>query len=379
MADPAVTPVPADRLVPGDFLADVRDEELVYFLVNVGDGDTQLLLLPKQGPGRRALVVDVASTGKLPALVEAIRGPLGLAPAAVRPFALVVGTHPHDDHIGGMAEFVRRYADEIVEYWEPGYWHTSLTYHDVMNALEDSSILHGQPTSGMTRYVDNVKVVALSPGVGLRNRFDSYGIELNNSSIALKLEFPASRVQERDAKRLYLRIRNTQRLILGGDAQTLSWAQVMVDFPELRADASGVAKQLRMATGADPLRAQVFKIPHHASKHGLNLELMELVDPDVSLVSSVAGGGKYNFPHRVALESLREALQPIAKSGDRASDLDLGIHFTSGRDDAGAALGTIALVVPPTGELRMWRFGDSPRAKVDLAAGRRMTAFERVR
>jgi hypothetical protein len=311
--------------------------------------------------------------------VEAIRAPLGLAAPERHPFALVVGTHPHDDHIGGMAEFVRRYADQIVEYWEPGYWHTSLTYHDLMNALEDSPILHGQPTSGMTRYVDNVKVVALSPGVGLRNRFDSYGIELNNSSIALKLEYPASRVQERNAQRLYLRIRNTRRLILGADAQTLSWAQVMVDFPELRADASGVAKQLRMATGADPLRAQVLKVPHHASKHGLNLELMELVDPDVSLVSSVGGGGKYNFPHRVAMESLREALQPIAKAGDRATDLDLGIHYTAAHDDAGATLGTIALVIPPTGDMRMWRFGDPRGVPVDLAKARRMTGFERVR
>ena len=55
--------------------------------------------------------------------------------------------------------------------------------------------------------------------------------------------------------------------------------------------------------------------------HGLNLELMELVDPDVSLVSSVAGGGKYNFPHRVALESLRDHLATwmLARHGWRGT------------------------------------------------------------
>jgi hypothetical protein len=37
----------------------------------------------------------------------------------------------------------------------------------------------------------------------------------------------------------------------------------------------------------------------------VNLELLELIDPDISLVFSVSGGGKYNFPHRVAIEGVR--------------------------------------------------------------------------
>jgi hypothetical protein len=134
-----------------------------------------------------------------------------------------------------------------------------------------------------------------------------------------------------------------------------------------------------MATGSDPLRAQVFKVPHHASKHGLNLELIELVDPAVSLVSSVGGGGKYNFPHRVALEALREALEPITSEGDRSPDADLGIHFTASMDDAGDPLGSVALVIPPAGDMRMWRFADKRSQSVDLAKARRVRAFQRVR
>jgi hypothetical protein len=127
-----------------------------------------------------------------------------------------------------------------------------------------------------------------------------------------------------------------------------------------------------MAKGTDPLRADVFKIPHHGSKHGVNLELVEEVEPTWSLISSVAGGGEYNFPHMLAQEAVREAREPTSSTGrKRKDDWKLGIHYTSARDSDGAPLGTIAFVIPPTGPMTMWRFGDTPREDVNLANARR--------
>jgi hypothetical protein len=110
------------------------------------------------------------------------------------------------------------------------------------------------------------------------------------------------------------------------------------------------------------------------SKHGLSLELVEQVSPALSLVSSVAGGGKYNFPHAVSQDAVREALQATS-SGKvrRKADHELGIHYTSARDDTGKPLGTIGVVMSPTGRRTVWRFGDQPREAVDLAAARRWT------
>ena len=109
-------------------------------------------------------------------------------------------------------------------------------------------------------------------------------------------------------------------------------------------------------------------MPHHASKHGLNLSLVEAVGPSLSLVSSVGGGGKYNFPHTVTLEALREGLESTTKEGKAHSpDHELGIHYTSARDPRGA-LGSIALIVSPTGRKRdLWRFRDGPDDDVSLA------------
>lgn len=381
--EPPVEAVPAGRFSAGDYFADVDDQDLVYFLLNVGDADCQLILMPAEADAagesyRRAIVVDVGRTGKLPPLVEALRASpsdhvmLRRTPGPGT-FPIVVGTHPHDDHLRGMPEFFGRYGEEVGEYWDPGYYFTGSAYVETMAALEDASrwIQYAQPTSGLTRFVGPLKLVVLSPSIGLRNRFDSYGVTPNNASVSLKIEFPSARVEQRDEERRYLRIRRPQALILGADAQTLSWAQVVLDFPELRPQDSPVAKYLRMALGANPLSASIFKVAHHGSKHGVNLELLELIDPDVSLVSSVGGGGKYNFPHRVSLEAIREGLQATTSGQLRKRDWDLGLHYTCALDTDRVALGSIAVVLSPSGRKRhIWRFGDHTDQELDLTNGR---------
>jgi competence protein ComEC len=364
--------VPAARLTAGDFVGQCDPEDLVYFLLNVGDGDCQLLLLPDDGAGRQLVVVDVATFAKLDALIAALAETALLNPRADALIALVVATHPHADHIAGMGRFLDTYAAHVDEVWEPAFYLPSAGYREMIEAIGRNALRHGQPTSGMTRWIGHAKLLALAPGINLRNRYDTYGIDANNSSIALKVEFPGRQVSVRNPDGSYVRARR-QSLILGADAQTLSWAQVGIDFPQLGPDASIVAQALSKAQGFEPLKGDVFKVPHHASKHGLNLELVEAIAPSLSLISSVGGGGKYNFPHLTAMESLREGIEPTAQGGKQHSpDFDLGIHYTFGRDDAGGSLGTIGVIMSPSGRKRqLWRFGDTSRQRVDLAGARR--------
>jgi beta-lactamase superfamily II metal-dependent hydrolase len=366
------------------------EDHLVYFLLNVGDGDTQLLLLPAghADKRRRAMVVDVATVGKLPALLDALAAEDILHTEAERLFPLVIGTHPHSDHLGGMAQFLRRYGGQIEQYWEPGYYHPSGAYVETMVALEDHpGIRHLQPTSGTTCYIQQAKVTVLTPGIGLRNRFDSYGVAINDASISIKVEFPASRVAEEPAEgnnsnRTYLKLDAPWSLLLGADAQTTAWSQATVDFPELhRHHNPALYRSLRQAVGSDRLQSHILKVPHHASKRGINLELMERIKPRVTLISSVAGGGRYNFPHPLAVEAIREAIQPIGTtSGARTSaDHELGIHHTGARTRGtsrhpSAPLGSIAVLVPPRRgvQLQVWRLGDGPGQRIDLADARRV-------
>jgi hypothetical protein len=278
-----------------------------------------------------------------------------------------------------MAKFLANHENLIDEMWEPGYYLATPTYFKMMDTIAGmAKVAHSQPASGTTRFIDQVKVTVLAPAVSLKNRYDSYGIDVNNSSIALRIDFPARRYYQREKDGSFEKLPKGASLILGADAQTLSWAQVMIDFPCLGPSDSAVAKALRKARGVEPLRANVFKVPHHCSKHGLNLELVEEIQPSISLISSVREGGSYNFPHVVSLEALREGIEPTAQKGKaHKDDFDLGIHFTSGRDDSETDLGTIAIVLGPTGRSRVvWRFGDSPTADIDLAKARSFRVAE---
>jgi hypothetical protein len=369
-------PVPGNQFEAGDFLADCKPTDLVYFLLNVGDGDAQVLLLPEQNRTRRAIVVDIAKSKKTLDLFEALAAaPRPLIDPAGGPelIPLLIATHPHEDHIAGIAKFLEERPGQVDEVWEPGYFYPGPGFNEMMKAIERSEVRHLQPTSGTARFIGPVKVTVLAPGIGLRNRFDSYGVDPNNASISIKVEYPMNRWVQRDGDRAAVSLPKPLTLVLGADAQTLSWAQVQVDFPQLGPSKSAVTTALRKARGVEPLKAHLFKVSHHGSKHGISLELVELIDPKLSLVSSELAGSKYGFPHRVALEQIREAREPTTtKRTKHSEDWKLGLHYTCGSDGDGDPLGSIAVVLSETGAKRnVWRFGDLPGEKLDLTKARR--------
>ena len=287
---------------------------------------------------------------------------------------LLVATHPHFDHIGGMFELFDNYnglhprhaggsaetsadpsaPDEvdtstpyastgwIDQFWEPGYFFPGPTYHNLMRQLEDGRVCRRrlQPTSGTSMYLDAVKLTVIGPGVSLRSRFDTYGVGVNDASITLMIEYPAVTIygepDPTNAERTNRRAvpAGGHRLLLGADAQFLSWAQAAVDFPDLEQQQNPVlAKELRTARGRDFLAADVFKLSHHASKHGINVELLERVSAEQTLISATAGSGRYHFPHLLAMEAAREARQATTSSNAARADTDhaLGIGIvTSG-------------------------------------------------
>lgn len=375
----APVPIPVGRHVEGNLITSIEPHHLVLFVMNVGDADQQVLLLPEDPTGQRSvIVVDVARKRKTEGLISALTQ-AGLIPPAApgndRPdgsIPLVVASHPHSDHIGGMADFLNNERSRISEFWDPGYFHTTQAYHSMMAQVEASPFLtYAQPTGGYRKWIGSALVTVLGPSVLLRNRFDTYGTEINDSSITLRIEFPAARVVLRGGGRELVEDPNTTALILGADAQTTSWAFVATDFPQLHTQDNDAAKAIKAARGSDALRAKVMKVSHHGSKHGVNLELIERVNPALMLVSSTADGAKYHFPHLLGQEALREARDSVAGSGSvrTKADWELGILYTSDTEEDLTRLGTVGVVMG-RGRAMVWRFGDDTDEDVNLSAGR---------
>lgn len=367
--------IPAAQLVTDDFLGSLTPDAWAYFLCNVGDGDSQVVLLPEENHRRQVIVVD-AYTDKVVRLIDTLTTEAVLD--GNRDIALVVASHPHQDHISNMPNLFRRHGDRIVEFWDPGYYHPIAAYTTLMRELQErrDTITYAQPTAGLRRWVGGTLVTVLSPAVSLRNRFDSYGTEINDSSISLRIDHPATRVTTRDNRgRLERDTRATSSVILGGDAQTLSWSYVMVDFPYLPSSSSDAAQAIAAATGTkDLLNTDVVKVSHHGSKRGVSLELMERFSAAMVLVSSRArDASTHGFPHLLTQEVIREVKEPIAThlQGARVrQDWENQVYYTHDLDSGGAKLGSIGVVFSG-GRRRLWRFGDDRLQPIDLAKARR--------
>ena len=386
------------------FRTSIKVDDLVYFLVNVGDGDAQIILLPENRGVRDILIVDIFKYSKVNALIQSLRAQ-GLIGMLSR-FTLI-STHPHRDHISGAARFIKDYRAMIDEVWDSAYRHTGADYDRYTKALQ---LVHQdpnpavnidviQPTAGLTRYKGNTRITVLAPSIRIRNRYDTYGVYINDASIVLKIEFPVGRLRLRDVKR---RSRRYSSLVLGGDAQTVSWANAMMEFPTLHKEKGGsrTASELSSTLERDePLSADVLKVAHHGSKRGINFELVERIAPKLILVSCSSKSG-HGFPHAVSQGLLREAQQAIAgRGGQRRADWNLGIFYTSDYLGSGLhatskaqfdnvsplpgnvaeppaaeiskPLGTMAVVmskrgVSATDHLRLWRFQDRAEDDVNL-------------
>jgi beta-lactamase superfamily II metal-dependent hydrolase len=367
----------------------LADDDLAVFVLSVGDGDALVVRFPvltfAPGPGLAparmvsAAVVDSARGAKTSAL---------LADLGVTRLRLVCATHPHADHIAGLRRVITDFAGPIDEYWDSGFRYTSATYHKLIGAVEARRIAFVRPTSGYELVHANALLTVLSPSIALRNRYDTYGVDVNNASIVLRIVYPThppSADYPETSAAAKPPASKSRTMILGGDAQTDAWGRVLDEFPHFVGDVSNPTRQIGARSGAQPLACDFFKVSHHCSKRGVNLELVERMGespagvgpsfgPRWLAVSSASDdASSFGFPHLVTQELMREVRDPRAqKGGEHERDDKLGIHFTAQQlatPEAGPA-GSIAYVVGADGSGRLYRFGDDASANLDLATAR---------
>jgi len=353
-----------------------RPGDLTVFILNVGDGDAILIEFPDAGAGRTWAIVDCFKGDKMEALLR------DLGVSALR---FVCATHPHFDHIAGLRQVITNPAHPVEEFWDSGFRFTSTTYNGIVQAVTAGDMQFVRPTAGFETWINEARVSVLSPSIALRNRYDTYGIDPNNASVVIRLEYPylspeagfAQRNATGDADD-----RAARAIILGGDAQTDAWGQVLQDFPHLDRDSDNWSRLISARKGREPLLCDVLKVSHHGSKHGVNLELVERFGdtgsgpsrgPRYLVCSSAEGAAStHGFPHTVTQEIMREVRQPTAKSGaQRLDDAALGIHYTAQRFDGGAAAGSVAVVLKADGSVPdLYRFGDDVASNVDRSQAR---------
>jgi len=340
----------------------MKDDTLAVIVLNVGDGDAIILRFPpKYGPNACG-VVDCYNAEKTIAALE------NLKPEVLH---FICSTHPHYDHNAGLRKLIKWCINKkipIEQFWDSGFRHVSKTHYELIRLLRKyPDIRVSFPTSGYETSFNRVRLQVLNPSIHLKNRYDTFGTNINNASIVLKLEYPHKDIaqyylseEQATAKDLADEERVKQNtLILGADAQFDAWAHITAEFPELQATKNRGVLIDPKSVKHNPLRCQVLKIPHHMSKHGISLEVLEILRPSYT-IASCSNNSHHGFPHEITVLSVKDIYRK--KRSKR-------IFFT-GHRKKGLCSGT--LVVLFRGDKRkplIYELGDSEKQNAPLLKG----------
>jgi beta-lactamase superfamily II metal-dependent hydrolase len=346
----------------------IEPQDLVLHILNVGFGDNILVEFPADGAGLRSYgLVDCRSASKTTRYLNKL---LDVRPGHSQ-LAFLCATHPHQDHIGGIQPFLASDKYRPQQFWDSGFRHNSQTYMQILETLLAEGIKMVRVSAGMEWYFGRVQVTALAPSVSLRNKYATYGVDMNNASIVLRLEHHAEdmllvRSREFTGKASLEMLREAGRsvAILAADAEFDSWAQISNDFPRLERTSAHDPLVKKMV---NLLACSVVKVAHHGSMHSTPLDVYEIMAPELAIVSTeqeestkTIGGLELTrgmFPHKSATIALEESGAHIVTT-DGSYESWKGEDGTP-RDPELAHAGSVVVVVPPGGRPRWTKLADS--------------------
>lgn len=346
----------------------IKSTDLVIHILNVGFGDNIVIEFPADESGLRThALVDCRSAAKTREYLARLRQ---IRPAQSR-LAFVCATHPHMDHVAGIESIINDPALAPAEFWDSGFRHNSQTYERILEALLTRRIRMVRVAAGMEWYFGKVQVTVLAPAVALRNRYDTYGVDMNNASVVLRIEHHAEEtVLMRSREYIGAAGVEAQRtagrsvVILAGDAEYDSWSHITQDFPRVERTSNNNPLVTKMI---NYLACSVVKVAHHGSMHSSPLDVYEKMLPEVAILSgeqevSTKRVGSRDitrtmFPHTSATVALEESGARVVSTDGWYESQEVGGVM---RDPEWAHPGSLVIVVPPGGRPRIAKLDDGP-------------------
>ena len=234
-----------------------REDRLHVVFFDVGQGDAIFVETPH---GRQMVVDGGADALALTRLLgERMR-------FYDRHIDIVAATHPHDDHIGGLAQALERY--DVGAVMERRIEYESATYETWARAV-DAEVANGarviEASAGQVITLDgDVRVEVLGPPRELLRGTKS---DVDNASLALRLVY--------------------------GEVSLL-----------LTGDVFEAAERGMLESGA-ALDSDVLKVPHHGSDSSSTAEFLDAVSPAAAVIS-VGADNRFGHPSEDVVRRLRE-------------------------------------------------------------------------
>lgn len=256
--------------------------KLEVHYIDVGQADAILIKTPNQGN----IMIDGGGNSTQQALVDYLKK------EKVTKLDYVIGTHPHEDHIGGLDYVIEQF--EVGAVFMPKVSHTTKTYENVLLAVQDKGLKVKSITSGLDLPLaqGDVSATFLAPNG------ETYG-DLNNYSGVLRLVYGGT------------------SFMFTGDAETLSEDEILQRY------------------SSKELQSTVLKMGHHGSTTSSSEAFLKAVKPQLAIISC-GKDNDYGHPHQEILDRLEDLQIPYKRT-----DLQGSIVVTSDGQTVGLSDGTI--------------------------------------
>lgn len=223
---------------------DNAESSLRVSFIDVGQGDSEFIELPNG----ETLLID-AGTNETGADVVSYISSLGYTS-----IDYVVGTHPHEDHIGGLDDVIRTF--DIGSVYMPKVTADTKTFEDVLDAVAEKGLSINTAKAGVSIVDgDGLSVKMLAP---VLDEYDN----TNDYSAVIKVAY------------------GDTSFLFTGDAEEYAESLITGDVD-----------------------SDVLKVGHHGSSTSTGEAFLERVSPSYAVISCGLGNS-YGHPHTETIEKL---------------------------------------------------------------------------
>lgn len=238
-------------------------QELKVHFLDVGQGDSCFIELPN----KETMLIDAGESEYGDSIVTYIYG------QGYDTLDYVVATHPHADHIGGMADVLNTF--NIKNFYATSFTTTTQTYERMLDAVENSGAeVHEVMAGSVILDEPELLIEVVAP--------KTLSDDSNNSSVVIRLTY------------------GENKFLFTGDAEKSEEDDIWTN-----------------------IKCDVLKVGHHGSATSSSANFLKKVDPTYAVISC-GMGNKYGHPTDEVLERLNSRNIEVFRT-----DLQGTIVFTS--------------------------------------------------
>jgi len=225
------------------------DTGLQVHFIDVGQADSTLLI-----DSGKTMLIDAGNNADGRLVVRYLQN-LG-----IDHIDILVGTHPHEDHIGGLDDVIESFP--IGKIVMPAKTHNTESFEDVLDVIAGKGMGITIPKVGDVFQIGGSTLTLLAPV-----RTDYFNI--NDHSLVFKL------------------VRSGKRILFAADAETVSEWHMIGNKADLASD--------------------ILKVGHHGSDTSTNSTFIGLVSPAISIIH-VGKANPYAHPSSMVLNRIPGAI-----------------------------------------------------------------------